>query len=141
MPARAVPETPTTYPTHRLLGALDTDAAADALLSELEALGLADDVWVLDAQGARSTLDSAGNRQGLLHTLTRLVQSIGYEAGQLAQYEAIADTGAWIVAPDLSDALDRKDDVVTAFERCGAHTIRYFGPLSIENLGDTPSAS
>jgi hypothetical protein len=141
MPTPIVPKTPAEYPTHRLLAVLDTDLTADAARIELEQLGVTDGLWVLDAQGARRALDSEGKQPGLWHTLTRLVQSLGYEADQLAQYEALADAGAWVLAVDLSSDPEKKDAVVSALKRNQAHTIRYFGPLSIENLGDTRSAT
>lgn len=140
MPQIQVPDEFVAYPTHRMLGIVDTDAAADAVIAGLARLGLAHDLWVLTGSAAQEALDADGRSHGWMAWLTRSLQKIGYEHDQFKQYEEAAAAGAWVISPQLDADATHKDEVALLFVRYGGKQVRYLGRMGIEDIHRTPSA-
>ena len=78
-------------------------------------------------------LDLTGTRHGLRARITRLVQSVGYEADHLKRIESELEAGHALIGVAVDD--DRKRDVAQILHRHGGHDVVYYGGATWQRLG------
>lgn len=134
MPPIQLPESFQTYPTHRFLGIVEEAEGAESVIQGLETMGLHHQLWVLTGDDATHLLDPEGVEHGLWARLARIVQKLGYEAMQLAEYADAGRAGGWVIGVQLTPGADHKDEVRDLFARFGGRNLRFFGTFGIEDV-------
>lgn len=134
MPPIRLPESFQTYPSYRFLGIVEEVEGAEAVVRGVESLGLHQQLWVLTGSDATHVLDPEGVEHGLWARLARIVQKLGYESMQLAEYNDAALAGGWVIGVQLAASGEHKDEVRDLFARFGGRNLRFFGTFGIEDV-------
>ena len=120
---------------NRLLGVLDTEAAARAAVRALAEAGFGPEaVAVLRGQVDADRIDARGLVAGRWRRLWRLVQFTQTDQMvDLAVYEAALRDGRSVVTVH-APRLERRDRAQRALEGAGAHFMNFFGRMATEDI-------
>ena len=122
------------YPINTVVGVLETPAALEAALNDLQAKGLgADDVTLLCGQRGADILDVEGKNHGFIARIVRTVQTLGDEREKLEQLDAHLRQGHFVVTLPVSET-HSKENLAETLRQNGGKRIHYVGRLSIEDL-------
>jgi hypothetical protein len=131
------------YPENRVLGIIDTADKARAAVEALTSTGfLGSEVEVLCGQPAARALRESTGRTGIADLAMRLTAAIGLPNDETALKNRYADAihdGRFLVAV-LGPTDERKALATRVLQDHGAAAIHFFNQLTIETMGDSPTA-
>ena len=123
------------YPTGWTLAVVDEPDAADALVRELTAAGVAeDDLVLLRGAAAAHGLDRLGTSRGFLARMRRGLQFLTMDQmPDLHVYELAVEQGHAVIGVRIEDA-DARRRAIGIMARHGAHFINRFGAWATEEI-------
>lgn len=125
---------PLRYPSHQVVGIIDTAEDMQAAVDALTAAGFDQDrLQVLCGFGGLQRLDADGSRRGLLGRLVRVVENFGPEREQIREIERELREGHFGVGIQVADERTKRDAARILSEHSG-HSVYYYGEWSIEEL-------
>jgi len=127
------------YPENHVLAAFDARADAAAALDDLRAEGIPEpEIAVYAGEQGAEEIDSDGTDHGIGGVLVRSVQLILTDRDRLAEYEEAVEQGGVVIAAQAEDD-ERKHLLSATFQRHGGRDVRFYGPMTVEELSVDPS--
>jgi len=118
------------YPRDHLVGIVDDQTAATALVSDLNQQGVVD-VQILSGSEGAEALDSDGSEHGIFSKLLRTVERMSAEIDHLREYErAVLEGSAVVVA--LANEEPLREQATEVFRKHNARFVNYFGAMTVE---------
>ena len=128
---------PVRYPTHNLVGVLDTLQQLKAATSDLMGQGfLASEIEVAQGAVAADRLDATTGRGGFTGLALRIAEKLGLQDEELEfkdHYEEAMRSGRFVIRVSAPSE-ERKDRATEILKQHGAHSVAYFGKYTIQGL-------
>jgi hypothetical protein len=131
------PTEPIRYPTHNVVGVLDTVEQLVGAANDLTSGGfLESEINVARGQAAADRLDDATGRGGISNLAIRIAEKLGLQNEESEfkdHYEQAMRNGQFVIRV-AAPSEERKDRATEILERHGAHSVAYFGKYTIRGL-------
>ena len=128
---------PVRYPTHNLVGVLDTLRQLKAATSDLMSQGfLASEIEVAQGAAAADRVDATTGRGGFTGLALRIAEKLGLHDEELEfkdHYEEAMRSGRFVIRV-AAPSEERKDRATEILKQHGAHSVAYFGKYTIHGL-------
>jgi hypothetical protein len=123
------------YPNDKLCGILDTEAAVQAAVRDLQAAGFsAEEVGVLAGAEGERRIDPTGQEHGPAARLLRFLQRAGDDESKHSRiYEQAMEAGHLLVGVTAKSEEDR-EKARGILKSHGGHFINFYGHLAIQRL-------
>jgi len=126
------------YPMHRVVAIMDDDSQVEAVLRELQRVGVeVSAVNVLSGPEGARLLDPSGIDHGLRGRLLRLGQQTTYEIDVLRTHERALQDGRHVIYVPVRD--ENRTQVIDILRAAGGRYLLYFGRWSVEDIPAQPS--
>ena len=125
------------YPTHHVVGVINTEDELERAVATLTERGfMEDEITVIAGQAAADALHARTGRTGLAHLAIRIAERLGVTNDEMdirAHYEQALRDGHLLILVDApTDA--RKERAVEILREHRAHTVNYLGRLAWEAI-------
>ena len=128
---------PVRYPTHNVVGVLDTVEQLTAALNELTSGGfLESEINVAQGAAAAERVDASTGRGGITGLAIRVAETLGLQNEESEfkdHYEEAMRSGRFVIRV-TAPSEERKERATEILTRHGAHSVAYFGKYTIRRL-------
>jgi hypothetical protein len=128
---------PIQYPTHNLVGVLDTFEQLRGATTDLLSQGfLESEINVAQGKAAADQVDATTGRGGVAGFALRIAEKLGLQNQELEfkdHYEQAMRSGRFVIRV-AAPSEERKDRATEILKRHGAHSVAYFGKYTIQGL-------
>jgi hypothetical protein len=121
------------YPTHQLVGIVNSEELAWRVVSRLRDEGLSDGVELFLGQAGVERLHSVHAATGLAAHLRQITGGLGPEMEHSQEYEEAIAAGGVLVAIKATDEA-AQEIARNALTDNGGHSLRYYSRLTIRDL-------
>lgn len=128
---------PIRYPTHNLVGVLDTLEQLREATKDLMSQGfLASEINVAQGRVAADRLDATTGRGGFTGLALQIAEKLGLQDEELEfkdHYERAMRDGRFVIRV-AAPTEERKDRATEILKQNGAHSVAYFGKYTIHGI-------
>ncbi|HEY3723759.1 MAG TPA: hypothetical protein VGN59_10420 [Acidimicrobiia bacterium] len=122
-------------PHGRVVALVDDDRSLAAALEELASDQVPrDDVYVLGGADGLEHIDPSGRHHGWRGRISRVIDIVASEGDDIEDDCRHVEAGGYLVA--VRATRDERTPIVETLRAHGAHSIRYFGPLTTLDLSN-----
>lgn len=128
---------PIRYPTHNVVGVLDTASELLAAVNDLTSGGfLESEINVAHGPDSADRVDATTGRGGITGLAIRVAQSLGLqnEESEFKNHYEDAMRGGRYVIRVAAPSEERKDLATEILKRHGGHSVAYYGKYTIQKL-------
>lgn len=128
---------PIRYPTHNVVGVLDTIDQLVGAASDLTNGGfLESEINVAQGPAAADRVDATTGRGGITGLAIRVAEKLGLQNEELEfkdHYEEAMRSGRFVIRV-AAPSEERKDRATEILKQHGAHSVAYYGKYTIQKL-------
>jgi hypothetical protein len=128
---------PVRYPTHNIVGVLDTADQLAAAIRDLTSGGfLESEIDVAHGPAAADRVDAATGRGGIAGLAIRIAEKLGLQNEESEfknHYEEAMRSGQFVIRI-AAPSEERKDRAAEILKQHGGHAVAYFGKYTIRKL-------
>jgi len=128
---------PVRYPTHNVVGVIDTADQLSAAVKELTSGGfLESEINVARGAAAAERVDASTGRGGITGLAIRVAESLGLQNEESEfkdHYEEAMRSGRFVIRV-AAPSEEREERATDILKRHGAHSVAYYGKYTIRKL-------
>ena len=128
---------PVRYPTHNVVGVLDTTEQVEEVVEDLTSGGFREsEIAVAQGEAAAEHVDAATGRGGIAGLAIRLAEKFGLQNEELEfknHYEEAMRSGRYVIRVSAPSE-ERKERATEILKQHDAHSVAYYGKYTIQKL-------